>query len=50
MNPDRMAQQALVLAMGYFALEPVLSASPAPGRVGEWRDGVLDLLLRALAW
>jgi TetR/AcrR family transcriptional regulator len=49
-NPERMARQALVLAMGYFALEPMLIGAPDPGRLADWRDGALDLLLRALAW
>jgi len=49
-NPERMARQALVLAIGYFALEPVLNEAPVPGRAADWRDGALDLLLRALAW
>ncbi|MSR06209.1 MAG: TetR/AcrR family transcriptional regulator [Gemmatimonadetes bacterium] len=49
-DPDRTAKQALVLAVGYFALEPVFGDAPAPGRIADWRDGALDLLLRALAW
>lgn len=49
-DPDRTARQALVLAVGYFALEPVFGDSPVPGRIADWRDGALDLLLRALAW
>ncbi len=49
-DPGRAARQALVLAVGYFALEPVLGDPPVPGRVADWRDAALDLLLRALAW
>lgn len=49
-DPSRTARQALVLAVGYFALEPVLTDSPAPGRIADWRDGALDLLLRSLTW
>ena len=49
-DPDRTARQAVVLAVGYFALDPVIAASPDPGRISAWRDGALDLLLRALAW
>lgn len=49
-DPGRTARQALVLAVGYFALEPALGSSPDPGRVADWRDGSLDLLLRSLTW
>lgn len=49
-DPARTARQALVLAVGYFALEPVLGDSPDPGRIADWRDGALDLLLRSLTW
>ena len=49
-DPNRTARQALVLAVGYFALEPVLTDSPDPGRIADWRDGALDLLLRSLTW
>lgn len=49
-DPGLTARQALVLAVGYFALEPVLGESPEPGRIAAWRDGALDLLLRSLTW
>jgi len=49
-DPDRMARQGVVLALGYFMLEPILEGPPDPGRASQWRDGAADLLLRALTW
>jgi AcrR family transcriptional regulator len=49
-DPDRMARQSVVLALGYFMLEPILEGPPDPGRASEWRTAAADLLLRALAW
>jgi len=49
-DPGRTARQALVLAVGYFALEPIIAGAPDPGRIADWRDGALDLLVRSLTW
>ncbi len=49
-DPDRAAQQAVILALGYLALERVLENAPDPARARSWRDATADLLVRALAW
>jgi AcrR family transcriptional regulator len=49
-DPDRAAQQAVILALGYVALERVLENPPDPARARSWRDATADLLVRALAW
>ena len=49
-DPDRGAQQAVVLALGYFAFEGILEDLPDPTTARAWRDGAADLVLRALAW
>jgi AcrR family transcriptional regulator len=49
-DPDRAAQQAVILALGYVALERVLENPPDPARARTWRDATADLLVRALAW
>jgi AcrR family transcriptional regulator len=49
-DPDKAAQQAVILALGYVALERVLEGPPDPARARTWRDATADLLVRALAW
>ena len=49
-DPDRAAQQAVILALGYVALERALEDPPDPARARTWRDATADLLVRALAW
>ena len=49
-DPDRAAQQAVILALGYVALERALENTPDPARARSWRDATADLLVRALAW
>ena len=49
-DPDRAAQQAVVLALGFFAFQNVLEDPPEPARAQRWRDDTADLLLRALSW
>jgi TetR/AcrR family transcriptional regulator len=49
-DPDQVARQAVVLALGYFALRPLLDGPPVPGRAVQWRDGAVDVLLRGLSW
>lgn len=49
-DPDRAAQQAVILALGYVALERALEDPPDPARARSWRDATADLLVRALAW
>ncbi len=48
-NPETIARQAIVLALGYLALEPALRSERNLSRE-EWREGVSELLARALAW
>lgn len=43
-DPARLARQAVVLCAGWFALRGTAEAREA------WVDGVVDTLLRALAW
>ena len=45
-DPDRTARQAVVLGLGYFALEPILEGPPDPGRALEWKDSAIELLLQ----
>jgi hypothetical protein len=49
-DPERVAQQALVLALGYVALERVLEPLPDTTKARTWRDATADLLVRALGW
>ncbi|MBI4421486.1 MAG: TetR/AcrR family transcriptional regulator [Gemmatimonadetes bacterium] len=49
-DPGRGAQQAVVLALGYFALEKVLEEIPDPASARRWRDDTADLLQRAMSW
>jgi TetR/AcrR family transcriptional regulator len=49
-DPDRAAQQAVILALGYVALEGFLEQPPDPAKARTWRDATADLLVRALAW
>ena len=49
-DPDRAARQAVVLALGYLALEKALDEAPDQGRARSWRDETVELLLRALSW
>lgn len=49
-DPDRAAQQAVVLALGYVALERALEENSDAERARSWRDAAADLLVRALAW
>ena len=49
-DPERVAQQALILALGYVALERVLETTPDTTKARTWRDATADLLVRALAW
>jgi AcrR family transcriptional regulator len=49
-DPERVAQQALVLALGYVALERVLDPVPDTAKARTWRDSTSELLVRALTW
>jgi hypothetical protein len=49
-DPERVAQQALVLALGYVALERGLETTPDMTKARTWRDATAELLVRALAW
>jgi AcrR family transcriptional regulator len=49
-DPERVAQQALALALGYVALERVLETTTDATRARAWRDATAELLVRALAW
>ncbi len=49
-DPERAAQQAIVLGLGYFAFEKALEDPPDPAHARRWRDDTADLLLRALSW
>lgn len=46
-DPDVIARQAVVLMVGYFALE---SAAGGPAGRPAWVDGVCDTLAKAVAW
>ena len=49
-DPDRVAQQALALALGYVALDRVLETGADAARARTWRDATAELLVRALGW
>ncbi|MGD2135867.1 MAG: TetR/AcrR family transcriptional regulator [Gemmatimonadales bacterium] len=50
-DPDEVARQAVVLVVGYLAVEHALEPdSPAEPRRTDWIAGVCDLVLRALTW
>lgn len=48
-DPDLAAEQALVLVLGYLALQHVLPRTTA-GERSTWKAGLGDLLNRALSW
>jgi TetR/AcrR family transcriptional regulator len=48
-SPAMVARQALVLSLGYFALEPAFGSPDASHRI-EWRGAMTELLKRGLAW
>lgn len=49
-EPYRVAQQAVVLALGYLPLETVLAGGRAPERRSDWLDRACDMLIESLAW
>ncbi|MBI4502491.1 MAG: TetR/AcrR family transcriptional regulator [Gemmatimonadetes bacterium] len=49
-DPDRAAQQAVILALGYIAFERFREIPSDPASARTWRDTTADLLVRALAW
>lgn len=49
-DPELVARQALVLVLGFFALEHHLGTQGKTPPHSEWRDGVIDLLTRAMTW
>lgn len=49
-DPDLAARQAVVLLVGYLAMEDAVQPASGPDRQARWLDGVTDYLLRALSW
>jgi TetR/AcrR family transcriptional regulator len=49
-DPDLMARQALILAVGYAAFDKIVADPSDPARARAWRNGSADLLVKALAW
>jgi len=49
-DPARSARQAVVLLVGYLALEDVVAEGPAETRRALWIESVGDTLIRSLSW
>ena len=49
-DPERAGQQALLLALGYVALERLFEKPADAEKARTWRDATADLLVRAFAW
>ena len=49
-DPELAARQAVVLALGYLALEEQIGKGPAQERRAEWVNRACDLLIRSLSW
>ena len=49
-NPDQVARQAVVLSLGYLALERALGAGQPAAERAAWREGISEILTRSLAW
>jgi AcrR family transcriptional regulator len=49
-DPARAARQAVVLLVGYLALENIIAEGPAETRRAQWIESVADTLIRSLSW
>ncbi len=49
-DPETAARQAVVLVVGYLALEASLEEGPAESRRATWIQSACDLLVRSLSW
>lgn len=49
-DPELAGRQAVVLVLGYLALEGAMTNGPAPERRAEWLEQACDLVVRSLSW
>jgi TetR/AcrR family transcriptional regulator len=49
-DPDLVARQALILAIGYAAFDKIVAEPSDPTRARAWRNSSADLLVKGLAW